>query len=365
MDQQTKSAEKTKKRYAIDLFAGGGGLSVGLSNAGFHVCAAVEIDAVAANTYARNHKNTVLFQSDIRNISGKELIRTSPENRIDLISACPPCQGFSSLTAKYKRVDPRNELIFQFVRIVEEIKPLAIMMENVPGLALKGKSLFDAAMNDLERMGYKINFTVADVANYGVPQHRRRLVVLGALGKEIEIPKPTHAEFPTGNLHAWNTVKDAIWQSVQPITLKVAQTRGGPKIYGWNVVRNLSFENVERLRAIKAGAPRSEMPLWLRPKCHMDSDNGFSNVYGRMSWNKPSPTITGGCTTLSKGRFGHPSRLRTISVREAAALQTFPNDYTIDTDHIDQACKIIGNALPPIFAEKMASACKQALEDEV
>ena len=121
-------------------------------------------------------------------------------------------------------------------------------------------------------------------------------------------------------------------------------------------VRNLAPQNVARLKAIKAGASRTSLPKALRPDCHKNN-SGFSNVYGRMSWDKPSPTITGGCTTLSKGRFGHPSALRTISVREAAALQSFPDDYIFDTEFIDRACIMIGNALPPKFAKIMADVC--------
>ena len=130
----------------------------------------------------------------------------------------------------------------------------------------------------------------------------------------------------------------------------------------WHVVRNLAPQNIARLKAITAGASRLELPKALRPACHQ-SDVGFSNVYGRMSWDKPSPAITGGCTTLSKGRFGHPSALRTISVREAAMLQTFPADYIFDTEFIDRACIIIGNALPPTFAKTMADVCARKLRD--
>lgn len=349
-------------KVAIDLFAGGGGLSQGLRQAGFTVCAAVEIEPHASATYQANHAGTVLFQRDIRKITGDELISTSPTGKIDLIAACPPCQGFCTLTAKYQREDVRNELIFDFVRLVKEIKPQSIMMENVPGLANgKGKLVFNAAMYDLRTAGYNLTYDVLEVANYGVPQNRRRLVVLGSLSKNLSIPLPSHARVPKEGQHPWATVRDAIAQVEKPKTMKKSTDIGGNARSNWNVVRDMSEINKARLRAIRAGQSRSKIPMELRPECHKKSDVGFSNVYGRMVWDAPSPTITGGCTTLSKGRFGHPSQLRTISVYEAALLQTFPADYKFDTKLMDKVCNIIGNALPPLFAEKMAIECFKSI----
>lgn len=338
-------------------------MSQGLKQAGFVVSAAVEIEPAACATYSANHPGTVVFSQDICGITGQELLRTSPTGQIDLIAACPPCQGFSSLTAKYRRGDPRNELIFEFVRLVREILPAAIMMENVPGLANgAGSGLFEKAMGDLEALGYSLAHDVLDVANYGVPQRRRRLVVLGSHRGEVTIPAPTHAREPREGQEPWVTVRDTIAGKERPITLKRASCKGGGQQLGWNVVRDLSDLNMERLRAARPGKSRATLPVELRPQCHRDTDSGFSNVYGRMSWDEPAPTITGGCTTLSKGRFGHPSQLRTISVREAALLQSFPKDYRFDTPYMDKVCNIIGNALPPLFAEAMASACLRLIE---
>lgn len=347
---------------AIDLFSGGGGLTLGLKQAGFVVSAAVEYDKHASATYAANHPETILYTKDIREVSGKELLATSPTGKIDLIAACPPCQSFSSLTSKYKKKDDRDELINEFARIVREVRPGTLMMENVPGLAKKGAHLFDPVIAEFENMGYHISYKVVDVADYGIPQRRRRLVVLGSLSFEIAVPPPTHCEDSDKGLPKWITVRDAIAELPKPLTLADTRAVGGPKKMEWHVVRNLAPQNIARLKAITAGASRLELPKALRPACHQ-SDVGFSNVYGRMSWDKPSPTITGGCTTLSKGRFGHPSALRTISVREAAMLQTFPADYIFDTEFIDRACIIIGNALPPTFAKTMADVCARKLRD--
>ena len=357
------AAEKQAPFVAIDLFSGGGGLTLGLKHAGFLVCSAVETEKHAAATYAANHPEAVLYCKDIRAVSGDELLATSPTGRIDLIAACPPCQSFSSLTSKYKARDSRDELINEFARIVRELLPSTLMMENVPGLAVKGALFFEPVIEELKALGYKITYDVVDVVNYGVPQRRRRLVVLGSRTAPMSIPSATHQETPEKGLLAWETVRGAIGNGPVPVKLSDTRLKGGPKALKWNVVRNLAPANIARLEALKAGAQRMTLPDELRPKCHR-GNSGFSNVYGRMSWDKPAPTITGGCTTLSKGRFGHPSALRTISVREAAALQTFPEDYILETDFIDKACLIIGNALPPLFAKIMASACAKNLKGD-
>lgn len=350
---------------AIDLFAGGGGLTLGLKQAGFVVSASVEIDPVAAATYQANHIETVVFSKDIRDVRAAELIATSPTNTIDLIAACPPCQSFSSLTSKYKKEDHRDKLINEFARLVEEIRPKVLMMENVPGLAAKGKTLFDPVIERFKTLGYHIDYKVLEVADYGVPQRRKRLVVLGCLNHPIKIPTATHAETAKkgSSQYPWVTVKRALKGIKPPVLLSHTKLNGGPQAFGWNVYRDISQINKDRLKSIPEGGDRTNIPLHLRPNCHKD-DFGFTNVYGRMAWNKPSPTITGGCTTPSKGRFGHPTEVRTISVREAARLQTFPDSYKIATDHVDRACLIIGNALPPTFAKKMAQACLTALNKD-
>lgn len=351
---------------AIDTFSGAGGLTVGLKRAGFRVAAAVEIEPHSFATYKANHPDVQCLKQDIATVSGADLLKLAGADEIDLLAGCPPCQGFTSLTAKYKdREDPRNLLVLEMARLAEEIQPRALMMENVPGLARKGKSLYGQIRARLQALGYRLTEGVLQVADYGVPQFRRRFVLLGGRGFEIALPDATHTGAPNGILAPWRTVRDAIKNMHEPLTLAEAKVRGQVERSDWHVVRKLSPKNVERIRAAKAGEAWTHIPEHLRPACHRDGYVGFTNVYGRMVWDRPSPTITGGCTTLSKGRFGHPSADRTISVREAALLQTFPQDYRLDTPFMDYVCNMIGNALPCDFAETLSRRCLEELSRQV
>lgn len=350
---------------AIDAFAGGGGLTVGLKRAGFEVVAAVEVESHAFATYKANHPEVKGLKQDITTISGSGLLQCARADRIDLLAGCPPCQGFTSLTAKYKkRKDPRNHLVLEMARLAEEIRPRAIMMENVPGLTRKGGPLYHQLRSRLKALDYQLTEGVLQVADYGVPQFRRRFVLLGGLGFKINLPEATHSDSPSVGTKPWRTVRDAIAGIPEPMTLSHAKAKGEVERSNWHVVRELSAENIERIRAARVGESWSQIPEPLRPPCHRDGYVGFTNVYGRMAWDRPSPTITGGCTTFSKGRFGHPSADRTISVREAALLQTFPPDYRLDTPYMEYVCNIIGNALPCDFAEAISRQCAQQLNEQ-
>ena len=346
---------------AIELFSGAGGLTVGLKRTGFRVVAAVEVDRDCANTYRANHSEVNLLVKDVRKVTGKELLRHGKISGPDLVAGCPPCQGFSSLTHKYTRPDPRNDLLLEMARLVLELKPRICMMENVPGLAQRGKALLDQFVTQLETDGYVVKWQVLQLADYGVPQWRRRLVLLAGKGFEVAFPKPTHSQNPgSKKQRPWITLRDALPRLTRPITLSVAHEKGGPKAAKWHVTRDMQPQTLRRLQASVPGRPRFDFPLELRPKCHK-GDKGFSNVYGRMMWEQIAPTITGGCTTFCKGRFGHPFEDRTLSVREAAVLQTFPLSYEFETQFMDKVCEMIGNALPCRFAQKVSSACMRAL----
>ncbi len=342
---------KRARPIAIDLFAGCGGLSLGLTQAGFDVLAAIEIEPTAATTYRRNHPATILLEQDIRTVSASELLAHCPGD-LALLAGCAPCQGFCSLTSKNRREDPRNELVLQMARLIGGIRPAAVMMENVPGLAARGAEIFDRFLGELKRLGYLAEWKIVQMADYGVPQSRRRLVLLAGHGFRIPLPEPTHARNPTGDSRPpWLTLRHVIGEMPWPVTLSQAVKSGDPRRHNWHVVRDLKPQTKRRLQAATPGKTWLCVDESVRPECHRNGYDGFTNVYGRMAWDQTPVTMTGGCTTPCKGRFGHPDKRRTtISVREAAMIQTFPKSYRFETDQMDAVCDMIGNAVPPRFA---------------
>ena len=342
---------------AIDLFAGCGGLTAGLRAAGFRVIAAVEKDHDAAESYAANHKGVRLYQQDIYQVSPEQVLadlELKPGD-VDMIAGCPPCQGFTRLTENSSREDPRNELVRQYLHYVRVILPRACMLENVPGFTKRGKPFFDELCEGLEEAGYTVTHDVLELADYGVPQFRKRLVLLASREGRIEIPPPTHKKKK-------RTVKSVIGKVPSPPLRSQVIAGNVEPPYEWHYARNVAPVVRRRLEhALANGGSRTSLPPDLRLDCHERRPDGYFDVYGVINWDAPSPTITSGCTNASKGRFGHPEEPRPLTAREAARLQTFPLDYKFKGSGLESVAAQIGNALPKRFAKVVGRAVAKHL----
>lgn len=347
----------------IDLFSGCGGSALGFQQAGFPIKVAVDIDKSASLSFKKNFPECVVIDKDISYLSGEELLLASglPSGDKVVLIACPPCQGFSNARRNSQRLsDPRNKLIYEFLRITEEIRPIAFVMENVPGLATgMGKPMFLQILQKLHELGYQTVYNVVNSADYGVPQKRRRLVLIGAKyqNMRLQFPMKTHSDpLRSPGLKPWSTVREAISDLPQIL----AGERHQKDIL--HVAANLSEKNIERVhKTPHDGGSRTAWPDELVLDCHRKS-KGHNDVYGRMGWDQPSPTMTGGCGMISKGRFGHPMQDRAISLREAARLQTFPDSFDF-IGNFGQVAKQIGNAVPPLLARKTAETITESLAE--
>lgn len=333
-----RGAGSQVRPLALDLFSGCGGLTLGLEQAGFKVAGAVEIEPLAVETYESNHRDVVVWPTDIRELSVPEVRARLgvDEGELDLLAGCPPCQGFSSmrtLNGSKEVADLRNDLVFEFLRFVEELRPKAVMMENVPGLMQDERlAVFRRRLQDL---GYADGCEVLDAADFGVPQRRRRMVLLAGRYGPIEFAASDKRR---------RDVRSAISE------LPEAGRSGDPL---HDLPEKRSNKVRELIRSIpKDGGSRRDLSPERQLACHAKCD-GFKDVYGRMSWQEVAPTITGGCVNPSKGRFLHPTENRSITLREAATLQSFPRDYRFSLRRGKMpAAEMIGNALPPEFVRR-------------
>lgn len=321
---------------AIDLFSGAGGLSVGLQRAGFEVAVAVELDPHAAATFRLNHPRAQVLVKDIRSVRPGDLRHRARLNgrRLDLLTGCPPCQGFSTLRTRRRQAsvpDHRNDLILEFRRLVRSLLPRAVILENVPGLALDpGYASF---CRTLHTLGYDYTADVVDAADFGVPQRRKRLVLVAV--HDIELPERVLRP----PCRSPSTVGDAIGGLLEA-------GRSGDILH--DLPEHRSDSVLARIRATpRDGGSRSDVAPSRQCGCHQRL-SGFYDVYGRMAWSGPAPTITSGCNNPSKGRFLHPSEDRAITLREAALLQSFPAEYQFDLSRgKEHVAAQIGNAFPP------------------
>jgi DNA (cytosine-5)-methyltransferase 1 len=327
------------------LFAGCGGGSLGFLQAGFRVVGAVEIDSEAADAYESNTCMRPVVD-DIRLVRGNQLLDQAglQPGELTLLFGCPPCQSFTILR---RGSDPgeldrrRNELPVQYLRLVSELWPRHLAFENVPGM-MEGrwKGYFRALLNGLDALGYRHRFEVVDAADFGVPQRRRRLLVVASRVTEPGLPRPTHSADEADGLAAHRTVR----QTIKDLC-RLESGEVDPQDPLFHRARCHSDIALRRLRAVPEGGGRKDLPEDLQLRCHK-GHGGHYDIYGRMWWDRLAPTLTSGCTNVTRGRFAHPEQDRAITLREAMLLQGFPPGAVL-RGGVEAMALQVGNAVPP------------------
>ncbi len=337
----------------VDLFCGIGGLSYGMKSRGFKILAGFDLDWTCQYAYEMNNEAKFNYK-DIRQVSKDDIIPLYSNKSIRVLAGCAPCQPFSSYAYKNKNKDKdKYDLLYEFGRLVKDVHPDIVTMENVPAIAsFKLKSVLADFVDGLKNEGYYVKYQVVYCPDYGVPQTRKRLVLLASRFGKIELISPTHTK------DNYVTVQDVIGD-LPPIA--AGETCPLDPLHR---SRELSPLNMRRILATPYGGSWKDWPEELLLDCHKkESGKSFGSVYGRMVWEEPAPTMTTLCTGIGNGRFGHPVQNRAISAREAALFQTFPLTYKFFPNEQDvsltKASRYIGNAVPPRLGEVIAESIKQ------
>lgn len=322
-----------KNIVAVDLFCGVGGLTNGLCQAGITVRAGFDLDESCKFAYEANNHPAKFIPMNVKDVSAKDLRPHFAGADFSVLVGCAPCQPFSALRKNRKESDSKDsrwELLGDFANIIREVRPDVVSMENVPGL--RHQPVYREFVQTLEEHGYYVGFAdVVNCADYGVPQSRKRLVVLASRHGDIGLPPPERKKDCT-------------------VRTALAKLRKNDRLH---IPRKLSPKNRERIRQSKPGGSWRDWDPELVSPCHRKEAQDFPSPYGRMEWDKPAPTITTQFSFYSCGRFGHPEEERAISVRESALLQGFRPAYKfirkddIPREKMDALTRWIGNAVPP------------------
>ena len=339
---------------AIDCYCGAGGLTKGLRNAGIIVVKGIDNDPAARTTYERNNPGSIFVEADMRKISPGQVMRNvERKGKKMLLAGCAPCQPFSKQNANTCERDERVSLIRNFELLVSKILPDFVMVENVPRFWTKSNPYHGRFIRTLKKLGYFFEEDVLNAVNYGVPQTRSRYVLVASRFGQIHLPERTHGSSKRRRRTVRDTISHLPGIAAGEISAEIKNHSSS----------NLSKINVQRIRHMPHnGGNRTGLPARLRLSCHV-GHKGHTDVYGRMWWDRPAPTLTCRCTSLSNGRFGHPDQDRAISVKEAALIQTFPPSYVFYSSHTVNT-RHIGNAVPVLFAkcigQTIMKACHQA-----
>lgn len=345
-----KRRGKLPRIEVVDLFCGIGGLSYGLKSKGFNILAGYDLDGTCK--YAYEHNNGAVFSyRDIKSVTGEEVSSWYSPKSIKVLAGCAPCQPFSSYSHSKKDKDPNKyDLLYEFGRLVKDVNPDIVTMENVTQIInFKLKPVLQDFVHTLETEGYSVSVNKVFCPDYGIPQTRKRLVLVASKLGDISLIKPTHTK------DNYVTVGDVI-KDLPPV-------KAGERCPTDALHRAIALTplNMKRMKATPYGGGWKDWPDDLVLSCHKsDTGKSYGSVYGRMIWEAPSPTMTTECTGYGNGRFGHPVQNRAITPREASIFQTFPKDYKFFEDEknvsITTAARYIGNAVPPRLGEVIAES---------
>ncbi|WP_111994431.1 DNA cytosine methyltransferase [Burkholderia pseudomallei] len=340
------------KIACVDLFCGAGGLTHGFILEGLPVVAGIDLDPACRFPYEKNNGQAKFIERDVSKVTVDELSGLFGDADVSILAGCAPCQPFSTYAQRYELDGPDGKwgLLYQFARLARGTLPDVITMENVPSVARH--KVFHDFIDTLKRLDYKVWFNVVDSSRYGVPQMRKRMVLLASRHGDITLISPTHQKA--------KTVKQAIGR-LRPLDAGESAPRDR-----LHVASSLSGINLKRIKASKPGGTWRDWPKELVANCHrVDSGRTYAGVYGRMEWDKPAPTMTTQCYGFGNGRFGHPEQDRAISLREAAILQSFPRNYAFIPPDGEASFtvlgRLIGNAVPVDLGRAIARSIHQHL----
>jgi DNA (cytosine-5)-methyltransferase 1 len=345
----------------VDLFSGVGGLSLGFRMAGFQIVIANEIDEQIAEAYIKNHPDTTMINDDITKMDIKEIFKNFKD--VQVVIGGPPCQGFSQKGKREILDDPRNYLFKYFYDVVNYIKPEYFVIENVPNILTAHNGIFKKEIYNLfEKIGYSLNSGILNAADYGVPQYRKRAFIIGKkCNQSIKMPKKGNE-----TITAWDAISDLAYLNsgegefksdyILPYNNEYQKRMRYKSEYLYNHIATKHNKIVlERMSYIPENGGRGDLPEEHKTK------SIYSGTWGRIVKNEPSVTITTRFDTPSSGRFTHPFLNRAITVREAARLQSFPDDFVFYGSKMSQM-KEVGNAVPPLLAYAIAKQIKEDME---
>lgn len=329
---------------AIDLFSGAGGLHLGFERAGYSIKLCIDNDALVERTHKRNFPNIPFINDDIREVPASVIKTYLNSETVDVVIGGPPCQGFSTIGKRVSsnpsiraKHDPRNELVLTYAKLIRELRPKFIVMENVKGiLTSSGGEYLKKVLQLLREAGYDAQYKLINMADYGVPEIRERVIILGnRVGLPVEFPPPDHSDNPKDGLLPWNNCWDAIKDLID--------MEDTPEFN--HVALKHTEKNIARYKLIPEGGrlPEDALPPELYRK-------NFGNTYKRLSRTRPALTMVPGNDAFPI----HPVLHRSLTVREAARIQTFPDSIIFEGNRRQQGHQV-GNAVPPMFSEKLAN----------